>query len=412
MDRTTATNELTCLKVADNDKYCFQKRDNSGNGITGSPVSTSAINTNAFEILNYRRARDLITPANSTYDLFLNGVLERTTVDTDGDLTPPVPRIGRHATIANNGLNGFIAEVMAFDFDLNTTQLNIVNSYLSAKYNISVTGNKYSFAFTHSNDVAGIGMESATDMHLSAQSASLLQVGSASDLNAGEYLLFGHDGGDATAWSGTNSPDRVQRLTRVWRFNETGGDLGTIKFTVDSDNLPAFSTNYTKYAVLVDADGDFSNGAMVYELESEGANNFYQSADINIADGDYVTVAEIRPTVQFVSAASAGIESLDLMTDIELNFIPKNDVQVRYTLFEEGAVANEDYTHAREFVTIPAGSTSYQIDVDIENDGFVESDEQFKDIMCNDDNFLIKFSSKTTGRVNTVHKQLKFMGKE
>ena len=195
---------------------------------------------------------------------------------------------------ANQAHFGDFTEVLIFNTYLNTAQHIIVNNYLASKYALSIANDKYSYDGSLQTDVAGIGREDASSQHVDAQSAGILAVNTPSSLDDGDYLLFGHDNGAINAWTSTEIPSAgnvVERLVREWRFDETG-DVGTIKFTVDTALLPAETTPNTTYALLVDADGDFSNGAAVYEMNSPGNNSFYETAaNIAIADGDYVAIS-------------------------------------------------------------------------------------------------------------------------
>ena len=83
IDRTPATNELTSLKITDTDKYGFQKRDDGGSGL-GGPVSITAVSPVSFSIIDYMRDRGI------DYRLYLNGSLENSAGDADGNLTPPI----------------------------------------------------------------------------------------------------------------------------------------------------------------------------------------------------------------------------------------------------------------------------------------------------------------------------------
>ena len=189
---------------------------------------------------------------------------------------------------------GDFTEVLIFNTYLNAAQHIIVNNYLASKYALTITNDKYSHDGSHETDVAGIGREDASNQHVEAQSASILALNTPSSLDDGDYLLFGHDNGAINAWTSTEIPSQgnvVKRLVREWRFDETG-DVGTIKFTVDTALLPAKPSPNAKYALLVDADGDFSNGAAVYEMNSPGNNSFYETAaNIAIEDGDYVAIS-------------------------------------------------------------------------------------------------------------------------
>ncbi len=379
LDRTPANNELTGLKISSTDKYCFQKRDNSGGGI-GGPVSTTAVNTSSFHIIDYMRERG------TAYRLFLDGTLETSIADGDGDLTPPNPRIGRHATTASNGIKGYIAEMLVYDYRVNNAQVNILNSYLAAKYGLTISNDKYSYDATHSVDVAGIGRVDASNTHTDAQSAAILEVNTPGSLGDGDYLLFGHDNASIASWTTTEAPNSgtdVKRLTREWRLDETdggGGDgVGTMKFIIDTTLLPARTSTYTKYVLMVDADGDFSSGASVYEMSSPGANNYFETAStIDINDGDYVTIGEVRPTIGFSASISSGFEPANANLAVTLNYIAKTAVSVTYNTANGTAVAPGDYTAvAGGTLTVPVGSSSANITITVINDVVVEGDETF-----------------------------------
>lgn len=183
---------------------------------------------------------------------------------------------------AGQAHTGDFAEVIVYNTYLNDAQRIIVANYLAAKYDldISASGNNYySYQTIHGNDVAGIGREDATNTHTSAMSSDILQLSNPSALDADqEYAFFGHDDGSLASWTTTEAPssgNNIQRLAREWRVEETG-DLGGITFTIDTTLLPARPSGYSKFVLLVDADGDFSSGASVYEMLSSGSDDFFQ----------------------------------------------------------------------------------------------------------------------------------------
>ncbi len=326
MDRTTGTNELTSLKAASTNKYGFQKRADNGGGL-GGPVSTSAINTSSFEIINYRRDRG------TAYDLFVNGTLETTLADGDGDLTPPIPRIGRHATTANNGLNGYIAEMMAFSFDLNNAQINIVNSYLAAKYALTVANDKYTYDATHKTDVAGIGRENATEFHTDAQGSGIVRINNPSSLDIGDYLLWGHDDDTITRSNKVDVPTGegiVQRMERDWRATHTG-DVGTVDISFDLTGIGTVTT--TDLRLLIDetnngfADETVAGGTIISGATSLGGN-VYQFTGITIGDSHRFTLGTINQSqtplpIELISFETEAINNdyvqIDWITASEMN---------------------------------------------------------------------------------------------
>ncbi len=283
---------------------------------------------------------------------------------------------------------GDIAEIIVYNTTLNTAQRIIVENYLAARYGLTISNDYYAYQGLHPNEVAGIGREDASNTHTAAMSAGILQVQNPSGLDINqEYLLFGHDDADiTTAWTTTEAPNgglTVQRLAREWRFSETG-DVGTVDFLVDVATFPALPAGFTKYAIMVDSDGDFSSGAIVYEIGLV-AGTTYDVTGINIADGDYVAIGVIDPEIEFTSDKSNNFEPFNATLTIELNYIPRNDVTVDYTTTDGTAVvAQPDYTGATALTaTILAGSNTGTFTITIIDDAAVEPDENLTITLSN-----------------------------
>ncbi len=233
----------------------------------------------------------------SYYRLFINGTNEASTLDGDGNLTPPVLRIGRHYNGVNLGLTGYIAEVIAYNYRINNAQVNIINSYLAAKYNLTISGNRYAFRSTNKYDVAGIGRENGSNQHNNATSAGILNISGPGNLSDGDYMLFGHDNGSVSGWVSAEAPSDVLnldylRISREWRISKTN-DVGTVNITGDFTNLPSITPGYSYRVLLVDSDGDFSSGAVPYPLTDIGSNK-YEASGVTLNHGDYLTYAIYR----------------------------------------------------------------------------------------------------------------------
>lgn len=224
-----------------------------------------------------------------------------------------------------------------------------------------MAGNDY-FAYeaTHSLDVAGIGRETAAETHTAAMSDGLLQVSNPTGIDVDqEYLLFGHDNADITAWTTTEAPNGgsdVQRFAREWRFSENG-DVGDVDLLIDVSTFPPLPAGFTPYGIMVDSDGDFSSGATVYEVGLV-AGSRYDVSGVNIGDGDYVAIVAIDPVVEFTTSASDDFEPVNATLEVSLNYIPRIPVNVDYTTADVTAsAAQPDYTAVvGGTVTIPAGS--------------------------------------------------------
>ncbi|GAB5525276.1 MAG: hypothetical protein Roseis2KO_31480 [Roseivirga sp.] len=296
--------------------------------------------------------------------------------------------------------SGDFSEVIVFNTFLNQAQNIIVSNYLAAKYALTISNDRFAFELTHPNDVAGIGREDASNEHTAAMSADILRIQNASGLNANqEYLLFGHDDGDATtSWTTTEAPDAgtdIQRLAREWRLDETG-DVGTIDFVVETTAMPALPAGHTIYALMVDADGDFSSGASVYEM-TLSAGTEYTVTGVDFNDGDYVAIAAVRPTIQHTLASSSGAESVNANIEVSLNFITASSRTVDVTTADVTTTVVDDYTAlTSSTVTITAGNSTNTYTITVADDGDAESNESLTATLDNP-------SASINLGTNTVH---------
>lgn len=274
---------------------------------------------------------------------------------------------------------GDFSEVIIFDTFLNTAQNIIVSNYLAAKYALTISNDRFAYDVSHPHDVAGIGREDVSNEHTSGMSADVLRIQNASGLNADqEYLLFGHDDGDATAaWTTTETPDagvNIQRLAREWRLDETG-DLGTIDFVVETGAMPALPAGHTLYVLMVDADGDFSTDASVYEM-TLSAGTEYTATGVAFNDGDHVAIAAVMPTVQHTLASSSGAENSSPSIEVSLNFITASSRTVDVTTADVTTTVVDDYTAlASSTLTITAGNSTVNYTITVNDDSDEESNE-------------------------------------
>ena len=170
--------------------------------------------------------------------------------------------IGRNSSSGNWFLDGRIAELVVFNSALNVAQIKIINNYLSSKYNIAISNDLYGFDATHGNDLAGIGQESGANQ-VDSRGNGIIRISNPSSLNNGDYLLWGHDGDSLTSQIGeipagfvTLSPTR---LKREWVADLTNGNVGTVDMVWDISGF-TLGDSISQYRIMVDADGDFSNG--------------------------------------------------------------------------------------------------------------------------------------------------------
>ena len=339
---------------------------------------------------------------------FLNGA-EDTGADISGILSSSLSGsgsvlIGQGVKDDNNddGWDGDVAEAIIYTSELNAAQLEIVNNYLSARYNITIPNDFYSFDASFPGDIAGIG-NSGGETHTTTASDTLLEISGATSLDDGDFLLFGHDRGNDDTWTTTEAPNggtNIQRIAREWRLTETG-DVGTISVSVDTTKLPSQPGGLTKYAILVDDDGNFDDGdATVYGLDRNGGGSPLHSANnIAVTNSDFVSIAILDPVIDFKTASGNGIEDTDSNPrfEVELNYITNSNVTVEYFTTDGSATGVSAFTDVnsdvQDYIEVPSGSpqtitvtagtdtTSFELPKDggisIHNDTQLESDEDF-----------------------------------
>ena len=201
-------------------------------------------------------------------------------VATDGTLRSWTDMcVGMQA--GSEGWNGDIAEVIAYNTALNSTQRLFVANYLAAKYGLTLgTGDIYlqdnagNGNFDH--EVAGIGRTTAADLHTTARGSSIVEIskGTHTGLADNEYLLWGHDNGVLGAYGSSDFPSECQgRLRRVWRVSEVNAsgssvNVGDVDMTWDLTGLgPVVAA---ELCLLVDSDND---GLFADETPITGAVN-------------------------------------------------------------------------------------------------------------------------------------------
>ncbi len=300
IDRTTATSNLMSFKIVSQDKYFYQKRNDGGGSLTG-PVSVSYAPTGTFNVVSFFRN------VGTTYGINLNGRLDVTSAGDSENITVPVVRIGRHATNAGGGLTGDLAEAILYNANMTNADRLRVESYLAIKYGVTLDQTTatdfvnssgtvvYPATTTHDLfdvNIAGIARDDGSGLNqTSSQSQnprSVVRVFSPSSLDNGDFLMWGHDATDL--WNSSDAPSGyTNRLARRWRVAETG-ETGTFSISFDLSSLGVDMTDATKFALLIDANGVFSD-ATAYTTGRSISGNVVTFTGANLANGDYFSLA-------------------------------------------------------------------------------------------------------------------------
>lgn len=185
------------------------------------------------------------------------------------------------------------AEVIHYNYALNTAEKNIVNNYLSAKYDISIGANDFYAQDDVANgdfdfNVAGIGQASDGTNHTDARGSGIVRMNTPSSLSNDDYLFWGQDANKPTYSFSTNTSPAFEKLNSSWRVDKTN-DLGTVSIDIDITDISLASKSSSDPLLLViDDSSDFSSPTMVYELTVVG--NSATASGIDFTDGDYFTL--------------------------------------------------------------------------------------------------------------------------
>jgi gliding motility-associated-like protein len=320
------------------------------------------------------------------HELYINEAAQ-----SPADYTTPVVTNGSLCLGASrditNFLGGDIAEFIIYKQKLNTAQKIIVENSLAAKYGISIATDRYEWEATHPYDVAGIGQVDAGNRHTLAQSASTLSIGNPTDLDDGEFVLFGHDNGDIGTWTTTERPGDdpdLMRIAREWRISISGGDPGSLTISLSDSLLPALVPGFNNYILFTDADGDFTTGATPVPLVR--VDGEYIANSVNLANGTCLTVGTVMPVAGFSQDSSAGSEAIpNPAIEVRLNYALNEEASVVFRAIDGTAAGGGvDYLLNPGTATFPAGTTTTYIQPAIINDTIVELPDEYFEIRLSD----------------------------
>lgn len=266
---------------------------------TRTHPSTAAgqVTTSAFDIIEYSYR------SSTGRDIYKNG----TNVQTDNENKTPQTNsrplyIGNERSTSGRELNGKVAEVIAYNAPLNTTQRLVVNNYLSAKYARTLSaGDIYlqdnAGQGNYDYDVAGIGRASSTDLVTDAKGSGLVRISNARNLGNNEFLLWGHDGGASSANVITGLPAGVEaRWQRVWRVNEvsasgTAVDVGGVDIIWDLSSFAPVVPADLRMLVDANNNNNFADDAVISGATALGSGQFQFTNVTAISNNTRFTIA-------------------------------------------------------------------------------------------------------------------------
>jgi hypothetical protein len=269
----------------------------------GGPASATLEETDFF--LNGTELITVETQSNQTEILDTNaGGVALGGYDTDGDF--------------DNGLrdeydfNGDIYEVIVFSADLNDTRRVLIENYLSAKYDITLSGTDVYAGDTNGDydfGVFGIGREAASDFHVAAETDGL-RFDNPSGLEDGDYLMAGHKTSDNQVTSQDISSPVQQRMQRVWFADVTDSGAGLtadITFDLSKAGLSTLAGDASNYVLLEQSSagtGPFTQKIAGADAASDDQITFN---GVSLTDGSGITLGTTDPAASPLSGIALTI---------------------------------------------------------------------------------------------------------
>lgn len=208
----------------------------------------------------------------------------------------------------DNGYDGSIAEVISYQSRLANADRRDVETYLAIKYGITlgdiatgytVGGTALYNNATYPNDIAGIGRDDSQGL---AQTSSMsisgqaIRIENASDLDDGEYLIWGHNNG-ATSLQTSDVPGGVtNRLTRIWALAERNSagavNVGTVDITFDVSTLGIQAGG--TYQLIISNSATMASGTVTTSPTISGS--LVTFSGVSVTDGQFFTLGADDPT--------------------------------------------------------------------------------------------------------------------
>jgi hypothetical protein len=291
-------------------------------------LSTSAFSDNNGHIANFQRVL-----SSGVISQFTDGASTATATAGTNSLTAPTRIVLGSLQTNINYFSGDIAEVLVYSSALNKAERTIVDNYLSAKYNISLTSGDYYAGDTTPNgnydwNVAGIGQE-ANGSNTSGNTKGGLIIDNGTFLqDNGDYLIAGQiETANATNVT-TDLPSATasNRLSRVWYLDKTdiNNNGGTANLTFDFSDSGLGGTPTGKYHLLYRS-GTTGTFAYVNNATSTTSNTFTITGDqvtfnnVNLGllnDGYYTLASKVNdvPLLDTITNPAAINEDAGLQT--------------------------------------------------------------------------------------------------
>ncbi|MDA3954971.1 MAG: hypothetical protein PF485_15095 [Bacteroidales bacterium] len=200
--------------------------------------------------------------------------------------------LGTYDCTATDDWVGYIGEAIIFNTTLNLAERTLVENYLSAKYDLTITNDYYAgddlVNGDYDFDVAGIG-EEADGNSILAVSDGLYIEEETVPLDPGDYLIIGHSSLIDSVTSNDVVASVTHRWNKIWYFDKTGNLDAKVSFDFSEGIDGGTPGEVVNYRLLYRAGttGNFSEVAVVSTTIENSDQVAFVVADLNLLPGFY-----------------------------------------------------------------------------------------------------------------------------
>jgi len=282
----------------------YDNENNETNGL--NTIFVPGINTATIHGMEYYN-----NGANKFLDSYVNGNVDRRQTNEVVRDADDLVQVNFGRDFGDRYGAGMMSEQVLYTERLYPTHTLLVRNYLSSKYGAPCDGlDRYFQDELYGEHVTGIGMLADHDKHLDAQGRGIVRMNGATDMDAGEFLLWGTNQA-AMEWGWGSDVFLTGRVSRTWGYQETG-DLGEVTVQI-----------YDEDGAL---DVDFEIGLIVLENPTFVQGMTPEYYPLSNVDGVWTTTVDFSGTGVFTIGYQPIVKVDELEAELVVYPNPASDV--------------------------------------------------------------------------------------